>query len=280
MDAVDANVTYWGVPWEASDAQISACVARGKPVMVWEVHRRSEVTRLTGLGVKGIMTPQPAYLAHATTSPIVTYDTFPTQIKAPGDLGAAHSDPNYAMKWDTAVDPGAVYLNQIGGQGLLLGSRSCMLDGATGYRISFDMYWPALPGSPGTLHAGLYFGQADDSKHTFGVANAVGCYRMLIRPNAGTLQLYTVAAAATSGAQVGGSGTGDLATAAFSAATWYSFQIDVTATSVTLRRTDSTGWSRTFNDTTYRGRYFGLQNGSLTDLATVPRYRGLLPTPI
>jgi hypothetical protein len=87
MDAVDANVTYWGVPWEASDAQISACVARGKPVMVWEVHRRSEVTRLTGLGVKGIMTPQPAYLTHATTTPIVTYDTFPTQIKAPAISG-------------------------------------------------------------------------------------------------------------------------------------------------------------------------------------------------
>jgi glycerophosphoryl diester phosphodiesterase len=280
MDAVDATVDYWGVPWEASDAQISLVVARGKPVMVWEVHRRSEVPRLTALGVRGIMCSEYLYVTHSTSTPMVTTNTFTSQVKAPGDIGAAHSDPTYAMKWDTAVDPGAVYLNQLGGQGLLLGSRSCMTDGATGYRITFDMYWPTLPGSPGTLHAGLYFGAADDSKHQFGVANTAGCYRMLIRPNAGTLQLYTVAAGATSGVQVGGSGTGDLATSAMSAATWYSFQIDVTTTSITLRRTDSTGWSKTFADTTYRGRYFGLQNGSLTDLATVPRYRILLPTPI
>jgi hypothetical protein len=51
------------------------------------------------------------------------------------------------MKWDTVLDPGAVYLNQVGGQGLLLGSRSCMVDGATGYKISFDMLLagPARP---------------------------------------------------------------------------------------------------------------------------------------
>jgi glycerophosphoryl diester phosphodiesterase len=279
MDAVDANVDYWGVPWEASDAQISLVVARGKPVMVWEVHRRSEVARLTGLGVKGIMCSQYAYCTHATTTPMVTTDTFPSQVKAPGDIGAAHSDPTYALKWDTVLDPGAVYLSQVGGQGLLLGSRSCMVDGASGYKISFDMLWPTLP--TGTLHAGLYFGAADDAKHTFGVANATACYRMEIRPNAGTMQLYTVAAGATSGTQVGGSPAGDVPTSgALSAGVWYSFAITVTATGVTLARTDSTGWSRTFTDTSFRGRYFGIHNGSLTDLATVPRYRGLLPAPV
>jgi hypothetical protein len=52
---------------------------------------------------------------------------------------------------------------------------------------------------------------------------------MLIRPNAGTLQLYTVAAGhlRCPGRRVR---HGDHATAAFSAGTWYSFQIDVTAT--------------------------------------------------
>lgn len=275
LDAVESVVDYWGVPWEATDAQIGAVVNRpiSKPVIVWEVHRRSEVQRLLNLGVRGIMASQPLYLSRSTA--VCTADQWFSQVKSPGEIGAAHSDPNYALKWDTNVGSNVVFSPATSGNSISLGCFSPIVRGASGYRISFDMYWPVLP--TGTLHAGLYFGAADDAKHTFGVANATGSYRMELRPNAGTMQLYTVAPGATSGVQVGT----DVATSgALSAATWYSYAIDVTATTVKLARTDSTGWSNTFTTSAYTGDYLGIHNGSLTDTATLPRYRNVQITAI
>jgi hypothetical protein len=220
-----------------------------------------------------MMCAQPIYCTTGTA--LTTTDQWFSQVKTPGEIGAAHSDPTFALKWDTAVGTNVAYAPGTGGNSVLLGQFSPPVSGATGYRISFDMYWPVLPA--GTLHAGLYFGEADDSKHTFGVANATGCYRMELRPNAGTMQLYTVAPAATSGVQVGS----DVSTSgALVAATWYSYAIDVTATSVKLARTDSTGWSFTFSDTTYRGGYMGIHTGSLTATNTFPRYRNFHITAI
>jgi glycerophosphoryl diester phosphodiesterase len=275
LDAVEENVDYWGMPWEATDAQISAVVDRTntKPVIVWEVHRRSEVARLLALGVRGIMTPQPLYLTRNTA--VCTADQWFSQVKSPGEIGAAHSDPDYALKWDTDVDDACVYAPATSGNSVSLGAFSPPVWGATGYRISFDMYWPALPS--GTLHAGLYFGAGDDAKHRFGAANDTGCYRMEIRPNSGVMQLYTVAAFATSGVQVGS----DVSTSgALSAQTWYSYAIDVTESSVTLARTDGTGWSQEFTTDAYDGSYFGIHNGSLTDTGTLPHYRNMEITAI
>lgn len=275
MDAVDANVNYWGVPWEAADSQISAAVARpgGKAVIVWEVHRRSEVARLTALGVKGIMCSQ--YLYCTRTLPVATTNQWFSQVKTPGEIGAAHSDPTYALKWDTGAGTNVVYVPVATGDSVVLGGFCPVQPGGTGYTIAFDMMWPVLPA--GTLHAGLYFGAADDSKHKFSTANAVGCYRMELRPNSGAMQLYTVAAQATSGVQVGSDVT---TSGALMAGTWYSYKITVTSTQVTLARTDSTGWSFAFTDSTYRGGYFGIHNGSLTDTTTLPRYRNLVVTAI
>lgn len=265
MDAVDSNVDFWGVPWEATDAQFQAVVARpgGKKVMSWEVHRRSEVTRLLNLGVSGIMASQWLYLGRSTASQ--TADQWFAQVKAPGEIGAAHSDSTYALKFDTG---NSAYVPTATGDSILLGSFCPVAPGATGYKIQFDMMWPVLP--TGTLHAGLYFGEADDSKHKFGAANDQGCYRMLLRPNSGAMQLYTVASGATSGVQVGSDVT---TSGALSAGSWYSYEIEVNATQVILRRTDSTGWSGTFANTAYRGGYLGIHNGSLTDPTTIPRYR-------
>lgn len=269
MDAVDANVDYWGVPWEATDAQISATVARpgGKTVIVWEVHRRSEVARLTALGVRGIMCSQYQYATG--TAAIDRADAFVTQVKSPGIIGAAHSDPTYALKWDTGAGNNVVYLNATSGNSIPMGRQCPVVAGTNGYKITFDMMFPVLP--TGTLHAGIYFAASDDSKHTFGAANAVGCYRMEIRPGTGAMQLYTVAPGATSGVQVGA----DVTTAAMTAGAWASFEAEVNATNVVLRRTDSTGWSGTFANTAYRGGYFGIHNGSLTDVTTLPRWRNV-----
>lgn len=268
MDAVDANVDYWGVPWEAADAQLSAVVGRpgGKPVITWEVHRRSEVQRLVNLGVKGIMCSQ--YLYCTRSLPVATSDQWFSQVKSPGEIGAAHSDPTFALKWDTGAGSAVVYVPKTGGASISLGAFCPAQSGASGYKIQFDMMWPVLP--TGTLHAGLYFGAADDAKHTFNLANDTASYRMELRPNSGAMQLYTVASGATGGVQVGSDVT---TSGALVAAAWYSYEIEVNATQVILRRTDSTGWSGTFANTAFRGGYLGIHTGSLTDVLTIPRYR-------
>lgn len=276
MDAVQANIDIWGVPIEATDAQFQAVLGRTpyKEVITWAVWRRAERDRVQAFSVvnggtprhvKGMMCSQYPYVTHATSSPILTTDNSARWVVAPGDMGGVKDDPNYAMKFDQVN--GGFFVNMTSGQSVLLGSRSCMVDGATGYKIRWDMMFPVLPA--GTLHAGIFLGQVQDNHHRFAVANTEGCYRVEFRPNSGALQLYTVAAGAPSGVQVGT----DLATAVVTAGQWASFEAEITGGTVTIRRTDSTGWSKSFTDSTYRGRYFGAHNGSLTDLTTVPRFR-------
>jgi len=145
---------------------------------------------------------------------------------------------------------------------------------SSGYSVTFDMYWPTLP--VGTLHAGIYFAETDDSKHKFNdTGNTAKCYRFEIRPNSGAMQLYTVTPGTAAGAQVGSDVT---TSGALSAATWYSYKLTVSTTQVTLFRTDSTGWSGVFTDAFIRGGYLGIHNGSLTDVATIPRYRNFRVT--
>lgn len=277
MDAVEANIDYWGVPIDSTDAEFQMVLGRAtfKPVITWAVWRRAERDRVvnfavvnggTARHVQGIMCSE--FLYTPRTTAIDTADAFAKGVRAPGQIAAVKEDATYALKFDTANS--AAYCPATSGHGVVMGNYCPVAPGTNGYKITFDMMWPVLP--TGTLHAGLWFAAADDTKHQFTGANAVGAYRMELRPNSGLMQLYTVAAAATSGVQVGA----DVATSgALVAGTWYSYEIEVNATSVVLRRTDSTGWSNTFANTAYRGLYFGIHNGSLTDVTTLPRYKNL-----
>lgn len=261
MDAVAANVDIWGVPHTMSDARIAAVVARGKPVMCWEVHRRSEVARLTGLGVQGLMCSQLLYLSRST--PVKTSDDFASKIKTPGDLGAANYDPVYALKYGAASD---AYLDVLPNQAALLGSL-CPTP-ASGYTIHFSMMWDGLPGA--TQHSGIAFGKVDDSKYAFNSANATGGYHMLLRGN-GDMQLYTHTAGVTSGTQLG-----TTATAAPTAGAWMTFELQVTPTQLILTRTDvEPDVTLTVTNSTYRGGYLHVSTGSVDNLANKPHWRGI-----
>lgn len=261
MDAVAANVDIWGVPHTMSDARIAAVVARGKPVMCWEVHRRSEVARLTGLGVQGLMCSQLLYLSRST--PVKTSDDFASKIKTPGDLGAANYDPVYALKYGAASD---AYLDVLPNQAALLGSL-CPTP-ASGYTIHFSMMWDGLPGA--TQHSGIAFGKVDDSKYAFNSANATGGYHMLLRGN-GDMQLYTHTAGVTSGTQLG-----TVATTTPVAGAWMDFEVQVTPTQVILKRTDvEPDVTLTVTNSTYRGGYLHVSTGSVDNLANKPHWRAI-----
>ncbi|MCX4606858.1 glycerophosphodiester phosphodiesterase [Streptomyces anulatus] len=270
MNDKDPNVDYWGVSTTFTDQRITQVVARGKPVFAWPVYRRSQVTRLTGLGVVGIMSSDPRYVS--TVLPQRTFSRWDLGIKESGGTPTLDYDQSYALKYELGADVGWVSINALPNQSYGLGTYSPIVGSAAGYRIAFDMKYKVPPGS--TVHGGYYFGKASDDPYRFTTANTSGGYHVVMRAS-GDMQLYRHTAGVTTGTQIGST----IATAAPVADTAMSFQIDVTPTTVELRRTDGTGWTTgPIADTTYRGGYHGLSNGSITDLTTRPFWRNLVIT--
>jgi len=270
MDGKDSMVDYWGVQTTFTDLRIQQVVARGKPVFSWPVYRRSQVARLTGLGVVGIMASDPRYVS--TALPQRTASRWDLQIKESGGTPTLDYDTAYALAFAPAPDVGWVSINALPNQSYGLGTYSPVQGSTAGYRVAFDMKYKVLPAA--TIHGGFYFGKASDDVYRFGTANTTGGYHMVFR-GSGDMQLYRHTAGSTTGTQIGST----IATAAPVADTAMSFWIDVTPTAVELRRTDGAGWTTgPIADTTYRGGYIGLSNGSVTDLATRPYWRNLLVT--
>ncbi|ACX71117.1 glycerophosphoryl diester phosphodiesterase [Streptomyces phage ZL12] len=270
MNAKDTNVDYWGVATTFTDQRISEVVARGKPVFAWPVYRRSQVARLTGLGVVGMMSSDPRYVS--TSTPQRTFSRWGLAVKESGGTPTLDYDTAYALVFGEGADAGWVSINALPNQSYGLGNYSPIVGSAAGYRIAFDMKHKVLPA--GTVHGGYYFGKASDDPYRFTTANATGGYHVVMRAS-GDMQLYRHTAGVTSGTQVGST----IATTVPVADTAMSFQIDVTPTTVELRRTDGVGWTTgPIADTTYRGGYHGLSNGSITDLATRPFWRNLVIT--
>ncbi|MGW1468537.1 glycerophosphodiester phosphodiesterase [Streptomyces sp. NPDC002308] len=273
LNALDASVDYWGVQTTMTDARITQIVARGKPVFAWPVYRRTQRDRLLGLGVVGLMSSDPGYVS--TTTATRTSPRWDLGVKESGGTPALDYDAGYALQYGTGADAGWVSVAAVPNQSYGLGAESPVVAGAGGYRITWDMKFKVLPALT-TEHAGLYFGKAADDVYRFGTANASGGYHVVIRAN-GQMQLNRHTAGTTTGATLG---TAQNTTAPV-ADTAMSFQLDVTPTTVELRRTDGTGWTTgPIADVTYRGGYFGLSNGSVTDVSTRPWWRNLTVAPL
>ncbi|CAH9419510.1 hypothetical protein SGL43_06565 [Streptomyces globisporus] len=270
MDAKDSLVDYWGVSTTFTDLRITQVKDRGKPVFAWPVYRRSQVARLTGLGVVGMMSSDPRYVS--TNLPQRTFSRWGLAVKESGGTPTLDYDTAYALVFGEGADAGWVSINALPNQSYGLGTYSPIQGSAAGYRIAFDMKYKVLPGA--TVHGGYYFGKASDDPYRFTTANATGGYHLVMRAS-GDMQLYRHTSGVTTGTQIGST----IATTAPVADTAMSFQIDVTPTTVEARRTDGTGWTTgPIADTTYRGGYHGLSNGSITDLATRPYWRNLIIT--
>jgi glycerophosphoryl diester phosphodiesterase len=262
INAMPTAPDMWGVPHTMTNTRIQQIVARGLPTICWEVHRRSDVTRLQGLGVQGMMCAQLQYVRR--TDPVGTVADWPNGVKAPGDMGTALYSSVRALQYDTAE--GSVYLAATGAS-CLIGSRSRTVFPANGYRISFAMKFEAAPAS--TEHAGVAFGKLADDPYLFGTANPSGGYHMVLR-GSGDMQLFSHAADSTTGTQLGST----VATPAPVAGQWMTFQIDVTPTQVILRRTDpEPDLEVVSGNTDYRGTYVHLSAGSVSTLTSRPRWK-------
>lgn len=244
--ATDAD--YLGLPYDASDASISYMVGKGKPVIVYEVHRKHERDRLTALGVKGMMTPNPGYIRR--TTPYATASTFGQGVRAPGDITTDYLLAN-TPTWspgDGAITFGTPSVDAT----LLMGSMSPL---GTTYQIDFDMKWVTLPTA--TTWSGIAFGHVEDEEYkTQGTNNQDG-YHAFLRAN-GQLQLFTHTNGTGTGTQIGGT----VATAAPVANTWIPLRVIITPTNVSVQRMDDASAPISVANTFVRGGYFHLIQGT------------------
>ncbi|MEU5036546.1 glycerophosphodiester phosphodiesterase [Streptomyces rubiginosohelvolus] len=264
MAAKDSRTDAWGVATTFTDARITQVVGRGKPVYAWPVYRRSQVARLTGLGVVGIMSSDPRYCS--TAQPMRNVDRWALGIKEPGGLPALDYDPAYALQFGEGADAGWVSLPVLPQQSYGLGAYA-PLQGS--YKISFDMKYKVVPAA--NTHGGYYFGKVSDDPYRFSTANASGGYHVVVR-GSGAMELYRHTGGQTTGTRI----SAIINTAAPVADTAMHFEILVTPTTVELRRTDGTGWTTgPIADTEHRGGYHGLSNGSTDSLPARPWWRSL-----
>ena len=161
---------------------IRQVVASGKPVLAWELHRRSEHARLLDLGVRGFICSNIRYVLHQE-EPLLE-DGFPAGLRGTGDLPWAAD-----AVWDgqPAFADGAVNISSPDKSGYVLGSLAEAVD-SPDREFEFELRWPSeLPAAgPG---AGVAFGQDTDAPYRRGSATKVSGYSLDIAAD-GTLALY------------------------------------------------------------------------------------------
>ncbi|MFE9855583.1 glycerophosphodiester phosphodiesterase family protein [Streptomyces sp. NPDC005780] len=271
INGKDAQVDYWGVQTTMPSARRQQIVARGKPVFSWPAYRRSQRAALEADGVVGLMSSDPVYVRDATAK--ATASRWDLQIKDSGGTPMTDYDSSSSLKFEDGANLGWVSINRSKGT-YGLGRYCPIVPGAGGYRISFDMKYDALSASDLTLHGGIYLGKASDDVYEFSTLNASNGYHWLIRQN-GFMRFSRHLSTQTGGITIGA----DVQTDAPVAGQSMSFQIDITPTTVESRRLGNPLWTTgVVADVTNRGAYFGLSNGSITDVAVRPFWRNLVIT--
>ncbi|WP_406224989.1 glycerophosphodiester phosphodiesterase [Streptomyces anulatus] len=272
LDGKDGLVDYWGVSTSMSSARRKEIVQRpgGKPVFSWPVYRRSQRAAVEADGVVGLMSSDPVYVRGTTAQ--ATASRWDQQVKESG--GTPQTDYNIDAALKFSETGGWVSVNRARGT-YGLGRYCPIVPGAGGYRIQVEMKYDQINTADLAVHGGLYLGKASDDPYEFNTINPSNGYHLILRHN-GVLRLYRHVTTQTGGIQLGATDVGTDAPVAGQSMT---IQIDVTPTTIEARRLGNPIWTTgPIADASYRGGYFGLSNGSITDTATRPHWRNLIIT--
>ncbi|OMH31360.1 glycerophosphodiester phosphodiesterase family protein [Tersicoccus sp. Bi-70] len=249
LDVFDQNKDRFdllGLIREADDNAFRRFVATGKPVICWEVHRRSDLTRLQGLGVRGMMCSNFPYV----TSPdaAVTRDQFASGRRSPGDLP-------YLIGGDWVTQPqwlgedAALRMAHTTNTSYVLGSL-CPVD-RDSHSLRWSMRWPTtMPTS--NQHAGIALGQDTDEVYRPTLPSTVGGYHVILRAN-GQVGIYR-----RDPGQAAGTLLADFRSPAPKVGQWVSLNVDVTRTTLIIYRDGDDTWTAGAKDDTYRGGYLSL----------------------
>lgn len=231
-----------GVPHTFTDAQIATVVAQRKPVICWEVHRRSQRDHLRRLGVVGMMCSNIPYVTTRRASR--STDPFGSGRRASGDLPWT-TDQGWSAQ--PTMVPAERALTMSGSQrGYLMGSLGPVT--AEQYTLSADLRWPKELAAA-TQHAGLAFAATGDDPYVVGVPSLSSGYHAILRAN-GSLEVFSRRAGMAGGTQLA-----SLATTPPVAGEWTRLTVEVTAATITVRRTGDLRWKVMVRDTSFRGGY-------------------------
>ncbi|MBG0738338.1 hypothetical protein IV500_02690 [Paeniglutamicibacter antarcticus] len=259
LNGIASDFDLLGIYHTATDQIIKKLVNTGKPVICWEVHTRWMRDRLKTLGVRGIMCANIPYVTTETARSKT--DGFATGIRGFGDL-----------PWALAWTHQPTILPQMSSISLDHGDKSSYCMGsmcpitADNYSLEFEMRWPES-GPRNLDHAGVAFGQRDDSPYRIQEPGAVGGYHVVLRSDGG-LELF----GRQSGSEYGYS-LGAAATEPPVNGVWMRFRIEITPTTIRCSRLDGKGATISANSDVYRGGYFSL-NRNYYDFPPV-EFRGI-----
>lgn len=243
-EAID-DVDLLGIPSFAPEEKVKEFVDAGKPVIGWEVHRRSERDRLLDLGVRGIMCSNARYLLQREDR--APEDAFDSGTRSPGDL-----------PWDAASDwlEQPVFVD--GGIRMQSGTAAAYALGSMGpvdfpgWNLEFEMRWPErVPG--GNAGGGVAFCLADDAAWRPGLRSGLGGYLLDVTA-AGTVTLYRNDPDNSSPVRLA-EARGDRV----AASQWQRIVVAVMPTEISATRMGgSSGWTARAGDTRYGGGYFSV----------------------
>ena len=235
-----------GVHHTAPEAMIRKVVASGKPVLAWELHRRSEYARLRDLGVRGFICANVGYVLHQEEP--LREDGFAAGRRGTGDLPWAAD-----AVWDEQpiFADGAVNISSADKSGYVLGSLAGAVD-SPDWEFEFELRWPAgLPASgPG---AGVAFGQDTDAPYRPGAAKVSG-YTLDVAAD-GTMALYRQDPGTAAPVRLAAAGS-----PAPRPGEWMKFVVSLGPWRIGVRRDGggTGGWNVSSEDTSYGGTWLTL----------------------
>ena len=222
---------------------VSRVVARGVPVWLYPVMRRSEAAHFLSLGAQGLITPDIGYVSGA--APTARADVWAGGALASGELTRFPYSAKFGLRWaDPAIEKGVIQLDVPGESAYLLLGPLCPIAPPEGsYRLEVDYRFDDP--SAGDHAFTFAFGRPDDRYVGPSPQAAATGYRARVRPD-GSMRLLADDGSA--------SGQRTLASARGTPhAGWARLAIDVSPDALTIARDGVPVITST--DTTYRGGY-------------------------
>ena len=243
-------VDMLGIHHTAPEDKVRELVDSGKPVVAWELHRRSEHQRLRELGVRGFICSNIRHVLHLDAPR--SEDRTAEGLRGTGDLpwkadGGWEEQP--------AFTNGALRLGSGERSGYLLGSMAGAVD-APVWQLEFELRWPdGLPAAgAGTGGAGVAFGQSTDASYRREPGTAAAGYELDVAAG-GRITLSRRDAGASAAVELA---AGD--SRAPSPGEWLGIVVSVAPREITVQRLDAgtPRWTVRSADSRYGGGWFSL----------------------
>lgn len=255
MDAEEYRVDLWGVPDFMPLARKAEVVARGKPTICWQVHRRAQVDEHRSIGLQGNMSSGLLYCYQ--NARLRDRDNFASERKSHGDLWTANIViNNIALAYDGEGNGYHKFPDPI--CSTVMGSM-CPTP-STNYRVRGEMLWKALANSG---EAGIAFACPNDEPFRPTTAdswiNKTGGYYATLSPNNGLISLYKYAPGTWAPTLLNSS-----TIPGYTQGAGIQLTVEVEGSTVRVKANGTT--RATATDTTYRGGYFHIAQGTVNQL--------------